>query len=369
MGLYVFVTMVCCLQVAFGIAQWFMYKRALSFLDNYYALSLVIILTACFILPNIIVDIVPITIGRIMAYVGGFWFAFWYYSVILLILFTVFLCGFKLFGSMDTFNALATPFLRVGFVAIICLVIYGAYNAQNPVYREVEIETKRNIDKEVKIAFAADIHLGTLFGTGFAEDFVKKVNAVNPDYLLLGGDIIDNSLPYVEREGSYKPLEDLKTKLGTYAVPGNHDHLHGTLKEEIELLKPSIKFLVNEKTDLGGNLELIGLDDYGRGERKIPDGLLTPDNPNNSFRILMEHQPRTIDEMSKLDYDLYLAGHTHAGTFYPNRIITKRMYLLDYGTKVFRNMTAVVTNGYGLWGIPVRIGPPPEIVIITIKKK
>ena len=63
-----------------------------------------------------------------------------------------------------------------------------------------------------------------------------------------------------------------------------------------------------------------------------------------------------------------VSGHTHTDQMYPLRLITKNMYLLDYGRKEFDNLTAIVSNGYGFWGPPVRIGPPPEIVVIDLQK-
>ena len=81
----------------------------------------------------------------------------------------------------------------------------------------------------------------------------------------------------------------------------------------------------------------------------------------------MEHEPRRIEKASEEGYDLYFAGHTHAGQLLPNRLITRKMYALDYGSRLFGKMLATVSSGYGLWGVPLRSGPRPEIVIITIQ--
>ena len=43
------------------------------------------------------------------------------------------------------------------------------------------------------------------------------------------------------------------------------------------------------------------------------------------------------------------------------------MHKLDYGRKEFSNMTAIVTSGYGFFGIPVRLGVNPEYVVIDLK--
>ena len=74
-----------------------------------------------------------------------------------------------------------------------------------------------------------------------------------------------------------------------------------------------------------------------------------------------------IEEAERLGYDLYLAGHTHAGQFWPIRRFTRKMFFLDYGTSKFGNMTAVVSSGYGAWGMLFRLQVSPEIVLIRLK--
>jgi predicted MPP superfamily phosphohydrolase len=62
-----------------------------------------------------------------------------------------------------------------------------------------------------------------------------------------------------------------------------------------------------------------------------------------------------------------MAGHTHGGQQAPLNLVTRRMYLLDNGSKKFGNMLGITSCGYGLWGSSVRIGSTPEIVVITLK--
>lgn len=74
-----------------------------------------------------------------------------------------------------------------------------------------------------------------------------------------------------------------------------------------------------------------------------------------------------IEAAAKAGYDLYLAGHTHAGQFWPIRHFVKRMFLLDYGAELFGKMTAVVSSGYGAWGPLFRLGVAPEIVVVQVR--
>ena len=95
---------------------------------------------------------------------------------------------------------------------------------------------------------------------------------------------------------------------------------------------------------------------------------LSADNANY-YNIVIDHQPRKMEAASSAGYDLYVAGHTHTGQLFPNRLITKKMYRLDYGRKEFGNLTAITSNGYGFWGVPVRTEVAPELVVINLKAK
>ena len=212
-----------------------------------------------------------------------------------------------------------------------------------------------------------DIHLGFLFGRQYAAELTELINRQNADVVLFGGDQVDNDLEYVLREKSYEPLQNIKCKYGVYAILGNHDHFSGRVREELELFR-SVGFhmLVDEAADLPCGVHLVGLEDFRSEPRNPYLEKLAGTDPGKA-NILLEHQPRRFLEAEKAGYDLYMAGHTHGGQQAPLNFVTKRMYLLDYGSKKFGGMLGVASCGYGLWGSPVRIGSTPEIVVITVK--
>ena len=88
----------------------------------------------------------------------------------------------------------------------------------------------------------------------------------------------------------------------------------------------------------------------------------------SSFNIAVDHEPLRMAPAARQGYDLYLAGHTHGGQFFPENVVTRRMYTLCYGVRRFGRLLAVVTSGYGFWGTPFRTGPRPEIVILHIHR-
>ncbi|MCL5289595.1 MAG: hypothetical protein M1489_00935 [Firmicutes bacterium] len=76
-----------------------------------------------------------------------------------------------------------------------------------------------------------------------------------------------------------------------------------------------------------------------------------------------------MEEARIAGVDLQLSGHTHQGQFFPNQLITNRMYEVDYGHLIKGSLQVVVSSGYGTWGPPVRIGTQSEIVEIQVKFK
>ena len=260
-----------------------------------------------------------------------------------------------------------TLYARGAFVAVMAVLVYGGWNALHPVVRTVEHDTGKNLPQPVKIVLVTDIHLGSLFGRQYAAELTALINRQNADVVLFGGDQVDNDLDYVLREKSYEPLQNIKSKYGVYAILGNHDHFSGRVREELELFN-SIGFymLLDEAVDLPCGVHLVGLEDF-RSEPRNPHLEKLAGTDPGKVNILLEHQPRRFLEAEKAGYDLYMAGHTHGGQQAPLNLVTKRMYLLDYGSKKFGKMLGVTSCGYGLWGSPVRIGSTPEIVLITIK--
>lgn len=194
------------------------------------------------------------------------------------------------------------------------------------------------------------------------------VNDTRPDLILIAGDIVDERLSYVKQNKSMSALENLNPSIGTFACMGNHDYLDGQPEVVKQMLaNVGVKVLENERFVLNDDkLQIVGLKDYSRD--KTCEALYNLAYDNDLFSIVLDHQPRRIKQAAEAKYDLYVSGHTHTGQIWPFKMITERMYLLDYGKKQFDDMTAVVSNGIGFWGPPIRTGLHPEIVVIDIKR-
>ena len=357
-----FFVVLMALGTVLSLAQWLMYRTIFPCLVPKWTFLVYLAPILGFSLINGYMNVLPLVVTRALAWATGLYFAFFYYSFLLLILFLVTLLA----GKLLSMPMLATFLVKGAVVLILPAIAIGCWNATRHVYREETFVTEKPLDKPIRIAFFADTHLGVLFGKDFSKTLVEKVNAVKPDLVLIGGDMVDNDLGFVLNEGSLQYWRDIKAPLGVYAVYGNHDVMRGTSGPEKAYLQSlGLHIVCDETVNIDKNMVLTGLDDFSRGRNKYD---FAP-APQDKIALFMEHQPRSLEKAAAKGYDLFFAGHTHAGQFYPNREVTKRMYSLDYGSRFFSQMLANVTNGYGLWGIPVRIGPAPEIVVINIKQK
>ena len=312
-----------------------MYRTGLSFLRPFWTLGVFLLMPLCFVLSNVYLHALPRPAIRFLAWTGGLWMGFLYYSVLGLCLFLPAL----LLGKLGRWPLLAPRVVQVLSVGIVCLILGGCWQALHPVVRNLEYVTDKPIPDPYRIVFVSDLHFGGLFGTSYGETFVQQ-------------------------EGSLAPLARLQSRDGVYAVYGNHDKRMGTeMVERVLLESEGIRFAVDENRAVNPWLSLTGMDDYLFGDRKAA---FQPEK--GKFNVFMEHEPRRIQDAADQGYDLYFAGHTHAGQMAPNRLITRKMYFLDYGSEMVGRMLATVSSGYGLWGVPIRIGPKPEIVVVDIKK-
>ena len=348
---------------------WLMYRRGFAFLNHAFVLCFFLLLPLLFCAVNVWgpgLDIAPSLI-RPFAYLGGYWLAFFHYSAYAGILYILLRLVGAVAGNGPAWQNVYTLYAKGAFLLVMAILVYGGWNALHPIVREVEHDTGKNLPRPVKIVLVTDLHLGALFGRQYAEELTERINRQNADVVLFGGDLADNSLNYLLREKSYEPLKKIQSRYGVYSVLGNHDYFDGRIQMELDMFR-SVGFhmLMDEAVDLPCSIHLVGLVDYrNRPGKEILEKLAGTD-PGKA-NLLLEHQPRRFLEAEQAGYDLYMAGHTHGGQQAPLNYITKRMYLLDYGSKKFGSMLGITSCGYGLWGTPVRIGSTPEIVVITLK--
>lgn len=344
------------------ITTYFYYRFNFPLLHGW-SFGLVYLFLACNnIISRILPDTTPVILTRISSWLGGLWMAFAYYSLLLAIFHLLLWLSSKFIG----FHIPSPKLALAGVLAIMVFIIWGSFRACDPVIRTERITTtKLSHGENYKIAFLSDIHLGRLLGRSYAQHLTQQVNQLQPDLVLIAGDVLDEKQAYVLRENSLAPLGQLNAPKGVFMAYGNHDYLDQPEKWQHLLQEQNIHVLRDSYVLVDDRLKLVGLEDYSKRKGTAALKHLSTHN-EHYYTILMDHQPRRMLSAAESGYDLYLAGHTHTGQLFPNRLLTKKLYLLDYGRVAFGSLTAITNNGYGYWGTPIRTEAEPEIVIIEL---
>jgi uncharacterized protein len=164
-----------------------------------------------------------------------------------------------------------------------------------------------------KLVQLTDFHYdGVRLSEWLLEEAIAAANEAEPDLILLTGDFIT-----FEPEPIYdlvQRLKHLQSRVGIYAVLGNHDHYHHRGKKEIAnaLNSADIRVLYNEAIyPLGPELALIGFADFWSGDFQ-PEPVMTSVD-REIPRIVLSHNPDTAEILQKWRIDLQLSGHTHGG--------------------------------------------------------
>src|SRR5690606_9174657 len=139
------------------------------------------------------------------------------------------------------------------------------------------------------IAHLTDVHIGPLIGREFAEQLVQRVNALEPDLVVITGDLIDG--PLSELRPHIEPLRGLRARDGVYAVTGNHEYYWNIEPWLDHIRSLGIRVLRNERVTIRDAFELAGVDDASFGE-DVPRAVEGRD-PGMPL-VLLAHHPRTI---------------------------------------------------------------------------
>ncbi len=248
----------------------------------------------------------------------------------------------------------------------------GFANSFDPKIVPVSIPLKANHQelKGLKIVQLSDIHIGPTLKSEFAKMLVEKVNGLNPDLIVITGDMIDGRVNVIGED--LLPFKDFKSKLGTYFVTGNHEYYWNS-KEWCEYAQTlGMKVLSNENAPLSYNnntFYIAGVTDISSrkyDQKNACDPVKAMVNiPSESFKVLLSHQPKTCFETAKLKYDVQLSGHTHGGQGFPWNFIVYLVQPYIKGLHKVEDMHLYVSSGTGFWGPPNRFMVNSEITEIT----
>ncbi|NTW27315.1 MAG: metallophosphoesterase [Candidatus Moranbacteria bacterium] len=252
-------------------------------------------------------------------------------------------------------------------IAAIIYSLYGVWNAFNPKVVSIDVAIDALPQQWVgkKIVQISDVHLGHVYRAGFLIDVVNKINMLNPEVVVITGDLFDGTDGNLD--SFLAPLNKINAPV--YFVVGNHETYLGLDKVMTAIAKTKIIPLKDDLRNVDG-LQFVGINYPLRGsDRDIAK--IVPAMPNwDQFApsILLMHEPLQVAAAKKLGISLQLSGHTHRGQLFPFGLITSLIFDgYDHGFKREGSFAIYTSSGLGGWGPPMRTENRSEIVEIKLR--
>lgn len=268
-------------------------------------------------------------------------------------------------------------------------IISGAHD-----YRVRRVTVKLpNLPKSfdgLRIGQLSDIHSGSFWNKTAVKGGVEMFLNEKPDVIFFTGDLVNNESSEVKE---YMDVFDkLRAPLGVFSITGNHDYgdyKSWNTKEEKKLNFADLvqahknlgfDLLLNENRFLeqgGEKLAIIGVENWGTKFSKHGElDKAYQGTEEAAVKILLSHDPTHWDAQVRPNYadiDLMLAGHTHGTQFGINIgnytwTPVQHVYKQWGGLYQEDDQYLYVNRGFGYLGYPGRVGMPPELTIIELKR-
>lgn len=222
-----------------------------------------------------------------------------------------------------------------------------------------------------RVVQLTDVHIGPTLGREWLASIVDRVNALEPDLIVITGDLVDGSVEALRDHVA--PLANLRSKHGTYFVTGNHEYYSGVDAWMAELERLGVRVLRNERVTIGEGddaFDLAGVDDwaskgFGGGHGPNLARALEGRDPKREV-ILLAHQPKQIREAAALGVGLQISGHTHGGQIFPWTLFVRLDQPYIAGLSQHEGTQIYVSRGTGYWGPPMRVAAPAEITVLEL---
>jgi len=364
-----------------GKKGWLLINRVIPQISIYLYWAMFIFIAFSFIAARLGKNKVPPFLEKFLNIIGGYWMAAFLYFIILLGIIDIIklILGFKRFSFVGAETLQNIYFIsNIGALIIVAiLLVCGTYNATNIKTTKYAIKINKDAGelKKLNVIMLSDLHLGDIVDKQRLLKMVSKINELNPDIVILAGDIINDYIePFIDQDMG-EEFKKIHSKYGVYAVFGNHEYYGGAIDKIAYEYENSANFnLLRDKTvKIDNSFYLVGREDllyerYSKTKRRKIDELLS-DTDRQLPIIVIDHQPANLSEGEKAGVDLQFSGHTHKGQLLPANIVTKRLFENDFGLLTKNTYNVVVSSGVGTWGPPIRIGSASEIVQVEIEFK
>jgi len=231
-----------------------------------------------------------------------------------------------------------------------------------------------NLPKDLqglRLVQLSDIHMGTFFTAADLRRAVDAANGLRADLMLVTGDLITDRFDPLDQ--CLLELKRLRAANGLWGCLGNHE-MHANVENytTAQAREVGLRFLRKEMETLrfgNAKLNLVGVDHQvkSHGYLRHTESLVAPD----AFNVLLSHNPSVFPIAEKQGFQLQISGHTHGGQI-NLELLGKNLNIADLitpftkGTYHINSSSLYVNSGLGTIGVPVRLGAPPEVTLITL---
>ncbi|MEI6455646.1 MAG: metallophosphoesterase [bacterium] len=380
-----FIIFISIVLTVYGLVNTYIFIRGLQALPagsqirTWYTVIFWVVASA-FVLARVLGRAYPCLFSGVVTWIGSFWLAFmlYFFLVIVLVDFTRILNHFfHIYPQSFYIDYQKTKLIVfwISFISVSIAVMGGFINARTARLKELDITIQKCVpgEKSLRLVMVSDVHMGNLIAQRKTTRLVNKINELNPDLVVFAGDLVDEDLAPVIKNNLGQSLTAIRSRLGVYAIPGNHEYIGGADPAIRYLTDHGITMLRDTAVMPDGRFYLIGRDDRDKprftGKKRKELKELFSGIDMSKPVILLDHQPFNLQNVADLGVDLQLSGHTHHGQMWPFNLITNAIYEVSWGYLKNGQTHFYVSSGYGTWGPPVRLGNRPEIVLLNITFK
>lgn len=271
-------------------------------------------------------------------------------------------------------------FTIIFFIIILLLFIYSSFiGTKGLIVKEYKVVNK-NLPNEfngLKIVHFSDVHYGKYFNKKRLEQVIKKINELNPDIVVLTGDLLDSKLNDDEINELKSLLSSINVNIGKYAINGNHDDYK--YWEYIISDSGFINLNNNFNVIYGKNSKIMisgissNLLDKTKMSDKLKESVSYSQSNKVDYKILLMHEPDYISDIKDISYDLVLAGHSHDGQI---RIpLLGAIYTPKGSKKYYKNHYTIeaselfISSGLGTSILHARLFNKPSINFYRVVNK
>ncbi len=215
------------------------------------------------------------------------------------------------------------------------------------------------VTKPHRIVQISDVHIGSRRG-GYLGRIVNRINRLEPDVVVITGDLIDSS---AVGHDDLKFLRQLRAR--TLFTIGNHER-YADLDKALGMLAHLGVESLRQQQVIAGEIQVIGIDDADE-HHQVADNLPGIECHSDRYTVLLYHRPMGWETALEHGVDLMLCGHTHNGQIFPFNLLVKSQYQRIRGLYSKDNAHLYVSPGTGTWGPLMRLGSLNEITCIDLK--